>query len=166
MPRELLIQPTRFTGTLPLSSADRGLGTLVWQSENHTLKYPYSNLPPGSDRATEFTVNGFLRLTYNVPVYGVTVRACLVRSYAGGGGSATKPVAIFSTVVGQPDPASVPYTLAPLEPQVITFPQIQAIGNLGQSMHFRVTFTRVFGLNAPQPIDVTFRGALVSSDPI
>lgn len=151
---------------MPLSSPDRGLGTLVWESERHTLKYPYPNLPPGSDRATDFTVNGFLRMTYNVPVAGLRVRACLVRSYAGTGASATEPVSILSTVIGQPDPASVPYTLAPIAPQIVEFPQLQAVGNLGQSIHFRVVFTRVVGLNAPQPIDVTFRGALLSSDPI
>jgi hypothetical protein len=166
MPRELLIPPTRFKTLMPLSSGDRGLGTLVWESEQHTLKYSYPNRPLGSDRATDFTVNGFLNMTYNVPVVGLRVRACLARAYAGAGGAATEPVAILSTVVGQPDPASVPYTLAPLAPQIVQFPQIQAFGNLGQSLYFRVVFTRVAGLNAPQPIDVTFRGALVSSDPI
>lgn len=159
MPRELIIPPTRFRAAMTPNSP-----IAVWESERITLMYPYANRPVGSDRAVEFTVNGFLRMVYNtpVPIGGILeILPSLDTTYAGGAGAANEPPTPITTSTVQPSIASIGYTLAPIAPQVVTFPQFQNTANLGQTAFLRVVFKWGRGI---APIDVTFTGAIVSSD--
>jgi hypothetical protein len=174
MPREFLIPPTRFReviyqrqGQLP--------PVAVWQSPLHTLKYSVPGLPPGSDRSSDFTVNGFLRMQANPDMIfptigGIRVAAGLVNTYAGGGGSAAQIGATFPTQIvlsaGQfVNPLILPfYNLSPGSPRLTNFPQFQSFGSLGDAAYLSVSFASEGAGNLL--IDVTFEGAIVSSDPI
>jgi len=159
MSHELIIPPTRFQAVLTQSSP-----VAVWESERITLMYPYSNRPVGSDRAVEFLVNGFLRMVYNTPVPlggSIEIYPSLATTYAGGAGAAATVSTSIVTSTTQVKPQSIGFTLAPIAPQIVNFPQLQTAANLGQTAFLRVALEWGRGQG---PIDVTFTGALVASD--
>ena len=74
MPRSFIIPPTRFTGRLtPVGVTDLPV-LLTWESPRHELKYPYPGAPAGAERATDFFVNGFLRMTFNPQPDGTVIQ--------------------------------------------------------------------------------------------
>jgi hypothetical protein len=175
MPRELIIPPTRFRDVIYPQQQGQLLPVVVWQSPLHTLKYSVPGLPPGSDRSSDFTVNGFLRMQANPDMVfpsigGIRVVAGLVNTYAGGGGAAAQFGATPATQIvlstGQfVNPLILPfYNLSPASPRLTNFPQFQSFGSLGDAAYLLVSFGSdgAGGLL----IDVTFEGAIVSSDPI
>ena len=176
MPRELIIPPTRFREVIyPPRAVNQPSPSAVWQSPLHTLKYSVPGLPPGSDRSSDFTVNGFLRMQANPEmsfpfIGGIGVRAGLVNTYAGGGGTAaqigTTPATAILLTTGQfANPVTQPfYNLSPASPRLTNFPQFQSFGSLGDAAYLLVSFMSD-GAGAVL-IDVTFEGAIVSSDPI
>lgn len=181
MPRDFIIQPTRFQGVLPSNVDAPALGAtlLTWTSLVHDLKQTYPGRPPGSDRATDVTVNAYLRMTFNKPIGNAALRilAAPVVGMSGVGG-APAPGAVSVNVLGVPGTVTVVLAFQsftfygpPLPEvgssfQVISFPVAQTIANLGQSVSYRVAFAR-YDLN-PDPllIDATFTGSFVSSDPL
>lgn len=166
MPREYLIQPTRFTATVPPRPAfGNAYAPVVWVSPVHTLMYSRAGAPAGSDRSADFTVNGFLQLIFNKPLPAgaageLTITASLISSYNGAGGPVGEPSIVVYSGLKPSDP------LYGVNSRIINFRQSQLVGNLGQTVYYQVTFGATAGGIPPTPIDVTFRGALVSSDPI
>lgn len=159
MSHELIIPPTRFQTVLTNSTP-----AAVWSSERLTLMYPYANRPVGSDRAVDFLVNGFLRMVYNTPIpagFSLYLYPSLATTYAGGAAAAADLPLPITTSTTQFVPASTPYTLGAIAPQVVIFPQFRTAANLGQTAFLRVAFQWAQGVG---PIDVTFTGALVASD--
>jgi hypothetical protein len=170
MPHELLIPPTKFTGRL-----DSTRSPIVWRSEQHNLMYPRPFAPVGSDRSVQFTVNGFLQMTFNKPLPPdafITIQGSPVLSYGGQGGyqDAERPIDMAGSqgtfIFGSTVFHGPPLPDYGSSFQIIQFPQSQRLGNLGQSAYYQVTFEGVAILTPYIDIDVTFRGALVSSDPI
>lgn len=175
MPRELLIPQTRFREIIYPRRQGQPLPVVVWQSPQHTLKYSVPGLPPGSDRSSDFTVNGFLRMNANpdmvIPqIGGIRVRAGLISTYAGGGGAAAQigsgPNQSLLLSSGQLANLFIGpfYNLSPSSPRLTNFPQFQSFGNLGDTAYLLVSFDSEF--TGGTLIDVTFEGAIVSSDPI
>jgi hypothetical protein len=172
MPREFIIPSTRFTARL----ADRK--PVVWQSPQHDLMYPIKGAPKGSDRSSDFTVSSFVQMTFNKPLPPVcllSVRGASVLSYAGiTGAQQDTPLAVnILSVPGTAIGLTGDFYFGPPLPeygssfQTIQFPVGRTSGNLGQS----VLFQAVFVVEPPLgqsfvDIDVTFRGALLSSDPV
>lgn len=181
MPRVLTIPPTRFQGALPanVGGVDPGENLLTWTSITHDLKQTYPGRLPGSDRATDVTVNAYLRLTFNAPLGNAALRILAA------------PVVTMSGVAGPPAPGAVSVNVlgyagtttiivggstltfnGPPLPQygssfqVISFPVAQTIANLGQSVSYRVAFARYDGFPDPLLLDATFAGSFVSSDPL
>ena len=164
MPREYLIQPTRFAATIPPRPAfGNAYAPVVWVSPAHTLMYSRPGTPAGSDRSVDFTVNGFLQLVFNTPLPAgveLDITASVISSYNG----TSNPVGQKSTVLFTGLKPSNP--IYGVSPRTINFRQSHFVGNLGQIVYYLVTFGATASRVPQLPIDVTFRGALVSSDPI
>jgi hypothetical protein len=153
---------------------------LTWESPRHELKYPYPGAPAGAERATDFFVNGFLRMTFNprpdeaVLPSLVEMKYSLEKTASSISAPAASPTRVNNVgfdIIGltsySSDLSNYFYTLAPTSPQVVEFPVIQAPANLGQTVHLRVVFSKIRTDFPQSPIlDVTFTGALVSSTPI
>ena len=160
MPRELLIQRSRF-------SAPKAYDGAVWESERHELLYPSRSRPVGSDRAVDVLVGGFLRMTFNKPIpsgQGLLLYGGLVTAGSNGSGAVSNPTEIdLSFTVFKPQ--ALAYAICPNAAQIVTFPAFSTRANLGQVAFLRVSFRWDKGWGA-NPLDVTFQGAIVSSDPI
>lgn len=180
MPRDFIIQPTRFQGALPSNvDADTLGGTLLtWDSPVHDLKQVYPGRAKGADRATDFTVNAYLQVRFNKPLGDVALRVLAA------------PVIGMSGVAGAPRPAtsvnilgfpgtvtvvlafqSLTFDGPPLPDygssfQVVNLPVTQIVSNLGQSISYRVAFSRYDLFPDPFVLDATITGAFVSSDPL
>jgi hypothetical protein len=166
MPREYLIQPTRFAATIPPRPAfGNAYAPVVWVSPAHTLMYSRPGTPAGSDRSVDFTVNGFLQLVFNTPLPSggageLNITASVISSYNGTSNPVGQKSDVFFTGLKPSD------SIYGVSPRTINFRQSHFVGNLGQIVYYLVTFGATAGGVPPTPIDVTFRGALVSSDPI
>ena len=172
MPREFIIAPTRFTARL------ESIKPVVWQSQQHDLMYSVPGRPKGADRSSDFTVSSFVQMTFNKPLPAIcllSVRGAPVLSYAGiTGVQQDAPLAVnILSVPGTTIGLTGAFYYGPPLPeygssfQTIQFPAGRILGNLGQSVLFQAAFLA----EPPEgeqflDIDVTFRGALVSSDPI
>jgi hypothetical protein len=172
MPREFIIAPTRFTARLERDKPQ------AWQSQQHDLMYSVAGRPRGADRSSDFTVSSFVQMTFNKPLPQVcllSVRGAPVLSYAGiTGAQQDLPPAV--NILSQQGVFlafdGTIYYGPPLPQygssfQTIQFPAGRTFGNLGQSVLFQAVFVAV----PPEgeryvDIDVTFRGALLSSDPV
>jgi hypothetical protein len=172
MRQEHAIQNVRFTARIP------SLQTATWASEQHTLMYPRPDVPVGSDRLPQFTVNTILNMKFNHPIQdNISVVAVPVIGFSGEGGTtqdlATSRVNIAS-VSGKVTVGGFVYSSPPppefgSNPNLIKFLTPVLKGNLGQSISYRVVF---YNPNIPKPgepplpplfIDVTFFGVLLSS---
>lgn len=181
MPRVFTIQPTRFQGVLPsnVGAAKLADTLLTWTAPVHDLKQTYPGRPPGSDRATDVTVNAYLRMTFNKPIGNAALRI-LAAPVVGMSGVAGPPApgaisvnilgfdGVFTIVVGG---TALTFAGPPLPEvgssfQVISFPVAQTFANLGQSVSYRVAFARYDLFPDPLLIDATFTGSFVSSDPL
>lgn len=172
MPREFIIAPTRFTARLEAGKP------VAWQSQQHDLMYSVAGRPKGADRSSDFTVSSFVQMTFNKALPQVcllSVRGASVLTYAGvtGAQQDLPPAVNILSVQGTFLAFDGTTYYGPPLPQygssfqVIQFPAGRTLGNLGQSVLYQV----VFVATPPRgerfvDIDVTFRGALVSSDPV
>jgi hypothetical protein len=138
--------------------------------------YSVAGRPKGSDRSSDFTVSSYVRMTFNKPLHRtarLSARGAPTLTYAGTGGYANDPpppVNIYGqqgTFIG---PSAVYY--GPPLPQYgssfqnIDFLSGRVLGNLGQAVFFQVVFVGGDARSRFLDIDVTFRGALLSSDPV
>lgn len=164
MPREYLIQPTRFVATVPPRPAfGNTYAPVVWLSPVHTLMYSRPDTPVGSDRSVDFTVNGFLQFTLNKPLpvgIELDITATAVSSYNGTGSPVGQPSFVVYTGLKPTDP------IYGVSPRIVNFRQSHFVGNLGQIVYYQVTVGQTAGGGPDVLFDATFRGALVSSDPI
>lgn len=180
MPRDFIIQPSRFQGVLPSNADASELGgtTLTWVAPTHDLKQVYPGRPPGSDRATDFTVNAYLRITFNKPIGDAALRIIAAPMVTMSGVQASPLPAISVNALGFPGTVTVVLAsqsltfFGPPLPevgssfQVISLPAYQFVANLGQSVSYRITFARYDLFRDPLLLDATMTGAFVSSDPI
>jgi hypothetical protein len=165
MPRAFNITRSRFTAR---TAAPAGNFTATWESERHELLYPAPYRPVGSDRAVDVTVNGFLRMTFNKPIpagENLLLYGGLVTAYANGGGVVSAPTEIDISF-SAPKPQALVYTICPNAAQVVNFPAFQTRANLGQVAFLRVTLQWGKNWGVDNPLDVTFQGAILSSDPL
>ena len=158
----LSIPNTRFTARVSSSSP-----VAFWNSERLDLKYPYAGRPAGSDRGSDYSVNSFLRCSFNKPLPNIvfsTYYGLVVGSVGASGSQEQQPLLYSKFFLGPPAFDSPFYTLSPLSPQVINFPVGNAIANLGQSAWIQVGFQCGLGALPFLDIDVTFKGVIVSGD--
>ena len=171
MPREFIITPTRFQALVDENQ------TAVWDSLQHDLMYSVAGRPKGADRSSDFTVSSFVQMRFNKPLtpgWVLSVRGAPALTYAGIGGIERDPPPSINMLsvpgffaFGQDVYFGPPLPQYGSSFQIINFPAGKVLGNLGQSVLFRAAFwpRRVAGPVRCE-IDVTFTGALVSSDPI
>ena len=165
MPRAFNITRSRFTAR---TAAPAGNFKATWESERHELLYPVSYLPAGSDRAVDVNVSGFLRMTFNKPIpagENLLLYGGLVTSYANGSGVVFNPTEIDISF-SAPKPQALVYTICPNAAQVVNFPAFSTRANLGQVAFLRVTLQWGRNWGVDNPLDVTFQGAILSSDPL
>lgn len=177
MPRDFIIQPTHFQGVLP-PNVDGPPTLLTWTAPTHDLKQVYPGRPPGSDRATDFTVNAYLRITFNKPIGEAGLRIIAAPMVTMSGVQASPLPAISVNMLGFPGTVvsvvggGVLTFFGPPLPeygssfQVISLPAYQFVANLGQSVSYRITFARYDLFRRPLLLDATMTGAFVSSDPV
>ncbi len=172
MSKEFLIQNARFRTRIAPGEA------VTWKSDQHTLLYPQPGLPAGSDREPQFTVNAFMRMVFNKPNTGLLqVNGGAVAGYAGFGAVLGTPsslnmlpvpgtfLAFDGGLYSGPPPAIFGSSF-----RTVNFIQSSLTANLGQSVFYEVSFYNANPRRGPPPlsgpieIDVTFTGALVSSE--
>jgi hypothetical protein len=168
MSKEFLIQNVRFQARIAPGAV------AYWRSDQHTLLYPYEDVPVGSDREPQYTVNAFMRMTFNKPNTGLLyVTGAAKATYAGISGvdDGTSALGMLpvpgyvNTIKG--DYYGPPAPIYGSSFRVVDFQQSSLTGNLGQSVYYEVSFYNDDSSEAytgPIDLDVTFKGALVSSD--
>ena len=169
MSKEFLIPNARFRTTSAPGEA------VTWKSDQHTLLYPQPGLPAGSDREPQFTVNAFMRMVFNKPNTGLLqVNGGAVAGYAGFGAVLGTPSSLNMLPVPGFFTAGViaysgpPSAIFGSSFRTINFIQSSLTANLGQSVFYEVSFYNGNPDSGPGSgpieIDVTFTGALVSSE--
>lgn len=164
MRQEHALQNVRFTARIPSEQ------TATWVSEQHTLMYPRPDVPVGSDRLPQFTVNTILNMKFNRPIGNfISVSAAPFISFNGEGGSVQdlpSSVVNIAPVNGKFTFGGVDYLSPPpaqfgSNPNLIKFLAPVLKGNLGQSVAYKVVFYNP--TDTPLFVDVTFFGVLLSS---
>jgi hypothetical protein len=169
MSKEFLIQNARFRTRIAPGEA------VTWKSDQHTLLYPQPGLPPGSDRTPQFTVNAYMRMVFNKPNTGLLqVNGGAVAGYAGLGAVLGTPSSMNllpgpgTFVFGASVYSGPPAPIFGSSFRTINFIQSSLPANLGQSIFYEVSFYNGNPDSGPGSgpieIDVTFTGALVSSE--
>lgn len=180
MPRDFIIQPSHFQGVLPSNVGAPALGAtlLTWTAPTHDLKQVYPGREKGADRATDFTVNAYLRITFNKPIGEVGLRIIAAPMVTMSGVDAAPLPVVTVNVLGVPGTVTVVLAFQSLtffgpplpqygsSFQVISLPAYQFVANLGQSVSYRIAFARYDLFPDPLLLDATMTGAFVSSDPI
>ena len=165
MRQEHAIQNVRFTARIPAGQS------ATWVSEQHTLMYPRPDVPVGTDRLPQFTVNTVLNMKFNRPIGGfVSITSAPFISFNGEAGALRDvpcsdvrlaPTTGKFTLFDGFDYWSPPLAQFGSNPNLIKFLANVLKANLGQSVAYKVVFYNPN--DEPIFIDVTFFGVMLSS---
>lgn len=164
MRQEHAIQNVRFTARIPSEQS------ATWVSEQHTLMYPRPDVPVGTDRLPQFTINTILNMKFNRPIGSfISITSAPFASFNGAAGALRDvPCSVVRLApvtgkftLGGSDYLSPPPAQFGSNPNLIKFLANVLKANLGQSVAYKVVFYNPN--DEPLFIDVTFFGVMLSS---
>ena len=144
MRQEHAIQNVRFTARIPAGQS------ATWVSEQHTLLYPRPDVPVGTDRLPQVTVNTVLNMKFNRPVGNfISITSAPFISFNGAAGALRDvPCSVVRLAptpgkysIGGFDYLSPPPAQFGSNPNLIKFLANVLKANLGQSVAYKVVFS-------------------------